>query len=265
MKLKFLHLLGLIIGIIVVVAIALIFLLPKNSCTICSQDNAPVPSSILSELRIPANNSVGLGLASNIATKVSSAPLLVNNKTVVFYAGAEYCPYCAIERWGLVVALLRFGNFTGLSYMTSSPTDIGPSTPTFTFYNSNYTSNYIVFESLEATRNILVNGTYPQLQTPTLEQQRIINKFDQAGSIPFLDIANKTVQIGASYSDPTVFIGMNWSQIAAALQNSSTTQAQVVIGSANLLTAQICAANGNMPQSVCGTKTIATIEKQIAH
>jgi len=32
----------------------------------------------------------------------------------VVYIGAEYCPYCAVERWPLIVALNRFGTLTNL-------------------------------------------------------------------------------------------------------------------------------------------------------
>jgi len=33
---------------------------------------------------------------------------------VVSYVGGEYCPYCAIQRWALLVALSKFGSFTNL-------------------------------------------------------------------------------------------------------------------------------------------------------
>ena len=59
--------------------------------------------------------------------------------------GAEYCPYCAAERWALVMALSKFGTFTDLQGTTSSATDTNPSTPTFSFYGSTYTSKYLSF------------------------------------------------------------------------------------------------------------------------
>ena len=40
--------------------------------------------------------------------------------------GAEYCPYCAAERWSMIVALGRFGTFSGLQTMRSSSTDSRP-------------------------------------------------------------------------------------------------------------------------------------------
>jgi hypothetical protein len=32
----------------------------------------------------------------------------------MLYIGAEYCPYCAAERWPLVMALSKFGTFSNL-------------------------------------------------------------------------------------------------------------------------------------------------------
>src|SRR5438309_707950 len=53
--------------------------------------------------------------------KSESGPLLTfAGKTEVLYIGAEYCPYCAAERWSLVVALSKFGSFSGLTYMQSA-------------------------------------------------------------------------------------------------------------------------------------------------
>ena len=43
-----------------------------------------------------------------------------DGKPEVLYVGAEYCPYCAAQRWALAVALSRFGTFTGLETTHSS-------------------------------------------------------------------------------------------------------------------------------------------------
>ena len=47
-------------------------------------------------------------------------PLTANGKPEMLYMGAEYCPYCAAERWSMIVALSRFGTFSGLSTVHSS-------------------------------------------------------------------------------------------------------------------------------------------------
>ena len=65
------------------------------------------------------------------------------------YIGGEFCPFCAAERWALTAALSRFGTFTGLGLIHSSPTDVYPSTPTLSFYKSGYTSKYVTFTPVE--------------------------------------------------------------------------------------------------------------------
>jgi len=42
----------------------------------------------------------------------------------------------------MIIALSRFGTFSGLSTTHSSTTDEYPGTPTFTFYGSSYRSKY---------------------------------------------------------------------------------------------------------------------------
>ena len=66
----------------------------------------------------------------------------VGGKTIPasFYFGAEYCPYCAASRWGLIVGLSRFGSFNKLYDISSSNTDVDPNTPSFTFHDSTFRS-----------------------------------------------------------------------------------------------------------------------------
>src|SRR4051812_13557607 len=75
--------------------------------------------------------------------------LTENGKPKVLYVGAEYCPFCAAQRWPLIVALSRFGTFTGLAETHSSGTDVYRNTPTLTFKNVTYTSTYLTFTAVE--------------------------------------------------------------------------------------------------------------------
>src|SRR6266542_1300741 len=67
----------------------------------------------------------------------------------VVYVGAEYCPYCAAERWPVVIALSRFGSFSNLGLAHSSSTDAFPNTSTFTFHGATYHSQYLGFDGIE--------------------------------------------------------------------------------------------------------------------
>jgi hypothetical protein len=211
---------------------------------------------------------------SSYLAGVTGPPLTSGGKPEVLYIGANYCPYCAAERWALIVALSRLGTFSGLSTIHSSSTDDPANVSTFTFYGSTYTSRYLSFAPVEETQNYRVgnsaspNVPYVTLQVPSAAQQALIDKYDpgtggQGGFIPFIYIGNRYVQVGdlAPYG-PRDLQGMTWSQIAAALRDPSSTVAQDIIGSANYLTAAICKVTGNQPASVC-TAAVRALERNL--
>ena len=49
-------------------------------------------------------------------------PLMSGGKPEVFYAGSEACPFCGVQRWGMIVALSQFGTFSNLHLMQSVAT-----------------------------------------------------------------------------------------------------------------------------------------------
>jgi len=92
----------------------------------------------------------------------------------VLYIGAEYCPYCAALRWPLLVALARFGSFTGLALSRSSATDVFPGTPTFTFLTAQYHSPNLTLTTVELQGNVAdATSRYPLLQRPTSTQAAV--------------------------------------------------------------------------------------------
>jgi hypothetical protein len=201
-------------------------------------------------------DAVGKGTASPLTKTQGSQQLLTSGgKPVILYMGAEYCPYCAAERWALTVALSRFGTFSNLHLIRSSNSDVYPNTPTLTFYRSSYTSNYIDFQPVEVQ-----NGARAALQTPTAEQTALITKFDgppyvsssAAGGFPFVDFGNQYLILGTQYL-PSDLAGLNWSQVAAEISNPSTKVAKDVGGAANSITAAICKLTHNAPAAVCSS------------
>ncbi len=261
-----------IIGVVIVIVVALALYLNSTSSAgkaDISFDNVAVSSSYLSQLysisqNMSLANSVGIGSVSGYPLASGSNVSLTNNGLpVMLYIGADYCPFCAVTRWGMIIALMRFGNFSQLHYMTSSATDYEPSTATFTFYNSSYSSNLIDFQSVETLTN-----TYKPLQNMTNGQGTIYSTFDanntnipgnERDAIPFIDFGNKPIQIGAPVS-PAIINPYNWNQILNFIKtnpNSSVTQA--IIGEANVFTAQICNMDGGKPSSVCKQKFVSTV------
>jgi thiol-disulfide isomerase/thioredoxin len=224
-----------------------------------------VPASVLEKV---GKGSLGTTAFPNPLKPVpgSPAPLTENGKPEVLYMGAEYCPFCATERWAMVVALSRFGTFSNLHFIHSSADDNPASIPTLTFYKSSYSSKYVEFTPVEMQK---VDRS--PLQTPTTAQNALINKYDVVpcvgtsqlnGSIPFMDFGNKWRLCGASYSY-TVLQGQSWSQVAAALHVATTAIAQGAGGTANYMTAAICKLTDNQPSNVCTLPTIKSLEGQI--
>ena len=207
-----------------------------------------VPTSVLDE--------VGVGVATTKPTKITAPALTADGEPRVVYVGAEYCPYCAAERWAMAVALSRFGAFTGLGETASSPSDVYPNTATLTFHGASYASNYLSFTAREIQSNQVVNGTYAPLDTLSSADQALFDKYnappytDSAGSIPFIDIGGRYVISGASYS-PQVLQGKTQTQIAAALADPNSAIAKAVDGTANLITAAICQITNGQPGAVC--------------
>jgi hypothetical protein len=174
----------------------------------------------------------------------------------IVYVGAEYCPYCAAERWAVVTALSKFGTFTGLGQTQSSSTDIDPNTVTFSFHGAGYTSQYLTFDPVEEQDN-----TGAKLDTPSTLQAQLVSTFDKApyttsssgssaGGIPFIDLGNRFIVSGASY-DPALLAKMSVEQAAAAAADPTTKLGQAVQAAAGQVTADICQLTNNQPASVC--------------
>lgn len=184
--------------------------------------------------------------------------MTVLGKPELFYDGAEFCPYCAAQRWALAVALSRFGRLSGLGITQSSLSDsTDPGTKTLSFYGARYRSPDLAFVAVEQTTNQPDGDFYRTLQQPTAAEARLLAVYDappyssESGGIPFLDFGGRYLLIGPSY-DPAVLKGLSWSEIAHALGDPESPVARDVDGAANVLTATICRITGDRPATACG-------------
>ncbi len=261
---------GAVVVVIVVVVVFVVIAVTKPSSSTTSKPSANGPTGsalakvVADTTSVPAStlNSVGAGSVTSPPSSISGTPLTSGGKPEMLYIGAEYCPYCAFERWGMVVALSRFGTFKGLSTTHSASGDVFPNTATWTFYKSSYTSKYVAFSSVEETTNQLAPGGqgYVPLQSPTAAQEALINKYDappyvapaSKGAIPFVYIGGKYLITGASAS-PQVLAGKSWASIASSLHDPGNAVSKAVNGTANYITAAICKTTGNQPSNVCTT------------
>jgi thiol-disulfide isomerase/thioredoxin len=280
------------VGLVVVVVAALVIIKVASGSGTPSTDSstwqAASPTTVAQLTSVPASVFNTVGTTSPIAqvtppqVPLKKLPLLTatdaNGKTVpeVLYMGAEYCPYCAAQRWSTIIALSRFGKFSGLGNMSSYSGDVYPNTPTFTFLKAKYTSSYVVFKTVELYTNYLnaAKSFYATLQKPTTQEEMEITKYDTdkyitgltastAGSIPFLSFGNKYLVSGSSYS-PTTLAGSTRAEIAAALDNPTSPVTQAIIASANYQTAAICSLTKGQPGNVCSSSGVMAAAKAMS-
>ena len=217
----------------------------------------------LSGVSITTLNQVGTGASgvNSVTPTASSPPLTLNGKPEVLYMGAEYCPFCAAERWAMIVALDKFGNFTGIKYMQSSSTDHYPNTPTFTFVGATYTSNYISFVTVEQQ-----DRNYNALQIATPAETSLLQTIRHRPVHPLRRLRELIRD-----NELAIFAGgpqsrqrrdrapYNWTQIAPQLNNASSPYAQNIDGAANRLISAICKVDGGAPASVCSQSLVQTL------
>lgn len=206
-----------------------------------------ISSGIYSNLSgVSDSTLIAIGNNANVnpPKSVAGTPLTSNGKPVILYIGGDYCPYCAGERWSLIVALSRFGEFSGLTYMLSSASDVYANTATFSFHTASYYSQYVTFVAVEEY------DRQQQIQQPlTQNETSLIRQYDSSGGIPFVDLGNQFIA-GTLYA-PGPLKDLNWTQIASQLNNPKSNVAQIIDSGANALISAICKIDGGKPSSVC--------------
>jgi hypothetical protein len=238
------------------------------------------PASVVKDVTtIPASvyNKVGINFPS--AAQPVSPPIKLSNQkpltlqgkspAMLFY-GAEYCPYCAAERWAVVAALSRFGTWSGLKITASSHTDVYAETHTFSFVNATFTSPYLSFFSVEQYTNIPSGSAYTTLQNPTKEEEAVIVAGQKSipGStpgqvgFPFINIGNVSLISGATYN-PGILSVLSWTNIAGGLDDATNPVTQSIVGTANYITASICASTKGAPASVCMSPGVKVAAKAL--
>ncbi len=288
-----------VIGVVVLVVMALTE--PTATVTVIRRTSVPAP--VLAELRdIPPStfDSIGVNGGSVIplvvpATVGGQPPLTSAGKPEVLYVGAEFCSYCAAERWPLVVALSRFGRFSHLAEMRSSGSSVFPSIQTFSFEGSSYTSAYVTFVGVEEYSDVTgPAGTYTRVASLTPTEQAVFRRDDPRGipggtpalqTLPFVDIANRMVTSTSAFT-PALLENLSRDTVASALADPSASlappgsstpsgatgsaspaaqgrqlsptgiAAQSIVAAANELTAGICSATGDRPADVCTTSGV---------
>jgi hypothetical protein len=215
---------------------------------------------------------IGKGTVEGLPVRLSGQPPLTSaGQPLVLYVGAEYCPFCAAQRWPLLVSLSRFGSFSGLKSAHSASDDVFPNTATLSFHGATYTSDYLAFEGVELATSERRGAQYAPLQAMTAAQEAIVRTYNappyvdarSAGAIPFLDFGNQFIMTGTTV-DPSVLAGLTDEQIAVALANPDSPVAKAVLGSANAMTAVLCQLTGGRPAAVCSAPGV-TAYSELSH
>jgi hypothetical protein len=216
-----------------------------------------VPSADLAAAAEEALGSKKIGLAGPMIQK-GQPPLTVAGKPELFFAGAEGCPFCAVQRWGMIAALSQFGTFSNLHLMQSDTTS-PPTVRTFTFFGASYRSPYVSFVPVEVLSNVHRGFGFAHRQGLTAAQSALVRRFDPPGETPFIDVANRFTGFDSTVQ-PGLLSAMSWRQIANSLTHPASVPAQAISGEAEVLTAELCQATGGNPQSVCATQVVRQYE-----
>jgi Domain of unknown function (DUF929) len=249
---------------------------PSTTSTV--ETFTPAPSSLVSTVTSvpgPVYDAVGVTSPANpvqapTLAGFGSAPLWLATADagpqlpVVFFYGAEFAPYAAVQRWPLILALSRFGTFSQLGVMQSSATTAFANLSTFTFWKNQYTSKYLVLQSVERYSSLNpTGGRYLGLQRPDAQQASAISSYGAgADTFALLDVANRYILNGASFA-PGVLAGLTQSQIAGNLDTPASPLTQAVVTAANEITASICAVDGDKPDAVCESKGILAADQEL--
>jgi thiol-disulfide isomerase/thioredoxin len=174
-------------------------------------------------------------------------PINKTGKPTVFYLGAEYCPFCATERWAIITALSQFGTFKNLTSITSDNNsgETYRKVPTFSFYKSDYTSKYLTFDAVETET---VNST--KLQTPTAAQNKLLTKYDSQESIPFVYFNGKATIIGAEY-DPSLLLKGSFLDDVKSIAGGTSSLSTAVYWNAGVIVSHLCSMTNGQPGNVC--------------
>jgi hypothetical protein len=257
------------IGVILVALVVFLLIAHGGSA---DQYYTPVSSTVLNEITHVDTTTLAKVGAGSLPQPLVAAPANTppnkdgSGKPIVLYMGAEYCPYCAGDRWSMIIALSRFGAFSNLHNMVSSDNEADLSSlPTFTFRGSTYTSQYITFQSVE------IDDRYSHpLENATTQQNNFFNTYNYPpyvtasaqGGIPFVSFANQYFEHSAGYS-VAVLTDSTRDEIASHLNDPTNNVTQSIEANANYITSAICKITNNQPASVCTTDPSSTVKNPI--
>jgi thiol-disulfide isomerase/thioredoxin len=187
--------------------------------------------------------------------EVSKDAMRRSGKLLVFFMGAEYCPYCAAERWSIVRGLQKFGQWDGLKQTISAARD-EPflNLPTYDFTKATYTSPHIEFVAREVK-----DREFKPLQKLLKTEEKLVRKFNPKKEIPFLLVGGRFMQIGPGFT-PKIFIGHTFRQTETELKKVESEIRKTIDDEANIIAALLCVSG--LPPELCKETGLAELVAQ---
>ncbi len=253
------------VAVVLVVTLVVVTLQDRSHAPLSGPKASPAPAAVVAlatNVGQRTSTAVGRGTATTAPIPVHGAGRLSRGGLPeVVYVTSEFCPYCAAEAWPLVVALARFGHFSHLGQAQSSPHEVFGDTGTFSFFGTAFSSPYLAFSgTVEYGNETQPGGAFVGLGEISPSARKLIARLNSggyaeaqdvlAGTMPFLDIANRYLVLGSQYS-PAVIAGSSLQSTASSLSNARSSTTQAVVGAANELTAALCAITKDRPGSAC--------------
>jgi len=188
--------------------------------------------------------------------EVSKDTMRRAGKLFVFFMGAEFCPYCAAERWAIVRSLQKFGQWDGLKQTISAARD-EPflNLPTYDFTKATYTSPHIEFVARE-----IKDREFRPLQKLLKTEEKLLRKFNPKKEIPFLLVGGRFAQIGSGFA-PKIFIGHTFRQTETELKKVESEIRKTIDDEANIISALLCVSG--LPPELCKETGTAELVAQV--
>jgi thiol-disulfide isomerase/thioredoxin len=187
--------------------------------------------------------------------EVSKDTIRRDGRLFVFFMGAEHCPHCAAERWSIVRALQKFGQWSGLQQTISAARDeLFLNLPTYDFNEASYTSQHVEFVARE-----IKDREFKPLQKLLKTEEKLVQQYNSERSIPFLLIGGRFMQIGAGFT-PKIFVGHTFRQTETELKKTESEIRKTIDAEANIIAALMCVAG--LPQELCKESGVAELVAQ---
>jgi hypothetical protein len=248
-----------VVVVIIAVAVGVVVANNNDGGPATASDTAFIPK--LTSIPAATFDAAGAPTEANaVPQKVDGGEVLMENgKPRLIYVGAEFCPYCASERWAIVAALSRFGTFEGLA-PTRSATNDG-NIPTVTFTGSTFTSDYLSFGAWETS-----DREFKPLQELPSDVDALFKRYNPEGGIPWTFYGTHELPGSGIPLEPLLaHTGDDgWNEIVSQMQTGTSEVGTSIDASANMVAAQVCELTGGQPANVCTSPGVTAAAALVA-